>query len=138
VKLGPTAANDQDNNEKSTGYLEYQPRSKEEQVNSFVKIVLRRIKKGCSVCHVVFIFQHSTPIGSMKSTLNNVYRAISTRYDRDPRKSDNAEKPWFFLWPDIPGALLLSPASSAPDDFAQRLCDPSSILVPEAGKDRRR
>jgi hypothetical protein len=40
----------------------------------------------------------------MKCTLNNVYRAILTRYDRDPRKSDNAEKPWFFLWPDVPGS----------------------------------
>jgi hypothetical protein len=61
-------------------------------------------QKGCSVCHVVFIFRHNTPIGLMKCTLNNVYRAILTKYDRDPRKSDNAEKPWFFLWPDVPGS----------------------------------
>jgi hypothetical protein len=36
--------------------LECQPRSKEEQVNGFVNMVMRRIKKGCSACHVVFIF----------------------------------------------------------------------------------
>jgi hypothetical protein len=66
---------------------------KKEQVNGFVNMVMRRIKKGCSVCHVVLIFQRSTPIGLMKRTLNNVHRAILTRYDRDPRKSDHAEKP---------------------------------------------
>jgi hypothetical protein len=76
---------------------EEEPGSKEGQVNGFVNMVMRRIKKGCSVCHVVFIFQHNTPIGLMKRTLNKVYRAILTRYDRDPRKSDNAEKPWFFF-----------------------------------------
>jgi hypothetical protein len=47
-------------------------------------MVMRRIEKGCSVCHVVFIFQHNTPIELMKCTLNNAYRAILTRYDRDP------------------------------------------------------
>jgi hypothetical protein len=53
-------------------------------------MVMRQIKKGRSVSHVVFI--HNTPIGLMKCALNNVYRAILTRYDRDPWKSDNAEK----------------------------------------------
>jgi hypothetical protein len=28
----------------------------------------------------------------MRRTLSNIYRAILTRYDRDPRKSDNAAK----------------------------------------------
>jgi len=82
---------------KGPEYLECQPGSKEEQVNGFVNMVMRRIKKGCSVCHVVFIFQRNAPIGLMKRTLNNVYRAILRRYDRDPRKSDNAAKLWFFL-----------------------------------------
>jgi hypothetical protein len=45
----------------------------------------------------------STPIGLMKRTLNEAYRAILTRYDRDPCKSDDAEKTWFLLWPDVPG-----------------------------------
>jgi hypothetical protein len=93
MKLGPTSTSDQDDSERPARYLECQAGSKEEQVNGFVNMVMRRIKKGCSVCHVVFIFQHNTPFGLMKCTLNNVYRAILTRYDRDPRKSDNAEKP---------------------------------------------
>ena len=97
MRLDPAATSDQDNNERLVRYLECQPGSKEEQVNGFVNMVMRRIKKGCSVCHVVFIFRHNTPIGLMKRTLNNVYRAILRRYDRDPRKSDNAAKLWFFL-----------------------------------------
>jgi hypothetical protein len=48
---------------------------------------------------VAFVFQHNTPIGLMKCTLNNVYRAILTRYDRDPRKSDNAENLGSFCGP---------------------------------------
>jgi hypothetical protein len=92
-------------------------RIKKEQVNGgFVNMVMSQIKKGCSVCHVVFIFQHNTPIGLMKRTLNNVYRAILTRYDRDPRKSDNAEKPWFFFWPDVPGSATEQHALNEGDD----------------------
>jgi hypothetical protein len=53
MKLGPTATNDQDDNERPARYLERQPGSKEEQVNGFVNMVMRRIKKGCSVCHVL-------------------------------------------------------------------------------------
>src|SRR6516162_6034019 len=104
MRLDPAATSDQDNNERLVRYLECQPGSKKEQVNGFVNMVMRRIKRGCSVCHVVFIFQHNTPIGLMKCTLNNVYRAILTGYDRDPRKSDNAAKPRFFFWPDVPGS----------------------------------
>jgi hypothetical protein len=84
MKLDPTSTCDQNDNERPTRHLECQPGSKE----GFVNMIMRWIKKGSSVCHVVFIFQHSTPIGLMKRTLNNVYRAILTRYDRDPRKSE--------------------------------------------------
>jgi hypothetical protein len=60
MELDPTTTNDQDDNERLGGYLKCQPGSKEEQVNGFVNMVMRRIKKGCSVCHVVFVFQHYT------------------------------------------------------------------------------
>jgi hypothetical protein len=66
MKLDQTAADDQDDNERLVRYLECQPRSKQEQVNGFINIVMRRIKKGCSVYRVVFIFQHNTPVGLMK------------------------------------------------------------------------
>jgi hypothetical protein len=64
-------------------------------------------------------FSSTTPIGLMKCTLNNVYRAILTRYDRDPRKSDNAEKPWFFLWFDVPGSAAEQHASNEGSDVAE-------------------
>jgi hypothetical protein len=104
VKTDPTATNDQADNERLVRYLECQPRPKKEQVNGFVNMVMRRVKKRYSACHVVFVFPNNTPIGVMKRTLNSVYRAILTRYDRDPRKSDNAAKLWFFFWPDVPGS----------------------------------
>jgi hypothetical protein len=109
VKPGPTATNDQDDNERPTRYLECQPRSKDEQVNGLVNMVMRRIKKECSVCHV----QHNIPTGLMKHTLNKVYRAILTRNDRDPRKSDNAEKPWFY-WQAMDSGARAIPSTVRP------------------------
>jgi hypothetical protein len=69
MKLDTTATNDQDDNERLVRYLECQPGSKKEQINGFVKMVMRRTRKGCSVCHVVFAFQYNTPTGLMKGTL---------------------------------------------------------------------
>jgi hypothetical protein len=45
MELDPTTTNDQDDNERLGGYLKCQPGSKEEQVNGFVNMVMRRIKK---------------------------------------------------------------------------------------------
>jgi hypothetical protein len=115
-------------------------RIKKEQVNGFVNMVMRRIKKGCSVCHVVFIFQHNTPIGLMKRALNNVYRAILTRYDRDPRKSDNAEKPWFFLWPDVPGSAAqqhaLNEGGDSGGDYVNGVHYHAVVIIPPIDKRR--
>jgi hypothetical protein len=120
--------------------LKCQPGSKEEQVNGFVNMVMRRIKKGCSVCHVVFVFQHNTPIGLMKCTLNNVYRAILTRYDRDPRKSDNAEGPWFFLWPDVPGSAAeqhaLNEGGDSGGDYVDGIHYYAVVIIPLIDKRR--
>jgi hypothetical protein len=69
MELDPTITNDQDDNQRPARYLKCQPGSKSEQVNGFVNMVMKRIKKGCSVCHVVFIFQHNTPIELMKSAV---------------------------------------------------------------------
>jgi hypothetical protein len=101
--LDATATDDQDDNERLVRYLECQPGSKKEQINGFVNMVMRRIRKGCSVCHVVFVFQQNTDwVDEM-----HIEQRLSSDfddYDRDPRKSDNAEKPWFFFWPNVPGS----------------------------------
>ena len=94
MELGPTPTNDQDDNERPARYLECQPGSKAGKW--YRQHGHEANKKGGSVCHVVLIFQHNRSIGLMKRTLNNVCRAILTRDSRDPPKSDNAEKPWFF------------------------------------------
>jgi hypothetical protein len=140
MKLSQTTTNDQYDNEQPARYLERQPGSKKEQVNGFVSPVKKRIKKGCSVCHVVLIFQHNTPIGLMKRALNNVYRAILTRYDQNPRKSDNAERPWFFFWPDVPGSAAerhaLNEGGDSGGDYVDGIHYHAVVIIPLI--DRRR
>jgi hypothetical protein len=138
MKFGPTATNDQGDNERVIKYLECQPESKKERISGFVKMVMRWIKKGCSVCHVVFFFQHNTPIGLMKSTLNNVYRAILTRYDRDSRKSDNSENPWFFLWQDVPGSAAEQHAlnNDSGGDYVDGIHCHAIVIIPPIDKRR--
>jgi hypothetical protein len=76
----------------------------------------------------------------MKRTLNNVYRAILTRYDRDPRKSDNAEKPWFFLWPDVPGSAAEQHALNEPGgsgaDYVDGIHYHAVVIIPPIDKRR--
>jgi len=66
----------------------------------------------------------------MKRTLNNVYRTILTRYDRDPRKSNNSEKPWFFLWPDVPGSAAEQHALNAAGDYVDGVHYHSVVIIP--------
>jgi hypothetical protein len=103
-------------------------------------MVMKRIKKACSVCHVVFVFQHNTPIGLMKRTLNNGYRAILTKCDRDPRQSDNVGKPWFFLWPDVPGSAAeqhtLNEGADSGGDYVDGIHYHAVVIIPPIEKRR--
>jgi hypothetical protein len=76
----------------------------------------------------------------MKRTLDNVYRAILTRYDRDPRKSDNVEKPWFFLWPDIPGSTAeqhaLNEGGDSGGDYVDGTHYHAIVIIPPMDKRR--
>jgi hypothetical protein len=76
----------------------------------------------------------------MKRTLSNVYRAILTRYDRDPCKSDNAEKPWFFLWPDVPGSAAEQHALNEPGgsgaDYVDGIHYHAVVTIPPIDKRR--
>jgi hypothetical protein len=76
----------------------------------------------------------------MKCTLNNVYRAILTRYDRDPRKSNNAEKPWFLLWPDVPGSAAEQHALNEPGgsgaDYVDGIHYHAVAIIPPIDKRR--
>ena len=46
MRLDPASTNDHDDDERLVRYLTCQPGSKEEQVNGFVNMVMRRIKKA--------------------------------------------------------------------------------------------
>jgi hypothetical protein len=76
----------------------------------------------------------------MKCTLNNVYRAILTRYDQDPRKSDNAEKPWFFLWPDVPRSAAeqhaLNEGGDSGGDYVDGVHYHAVVIIPPIDKRR--
>jgi hypothetical protein len=62
MELDPTITNDQDDNERPARYLKLSTGIKRRAGKWFRQHVMRRIKGYC-VCHVVFIFQHNTPIG---------------------------------------------------------------------------
>jgi hypothetical protein len=72
--------------------------------------------------------------------LNNVYRAILTRYDRAPRKSDNAEKPWFFVWPDVPGSAAeqhaLNEGGDSGGDYVDGIHYHAIVIIPALDKRR--
>jgi hypothetical protein len=69
----------------------------------------------------------------MKCTLNNVY-------GRDPRKSDNAKKPWFFLWSDAPGSAAeqhaLNEGGDSGGDYVAGIHYHAIVIIPLIDKRR--
>ena len=76
----------------------------------------------------------------MKRTLDNVYRAILTRYDRDPANQTMRKKPWFFFWPDVPGSAAeqhaLNEGGASGGDYIDGVHYHAVVVIPPIDKRR--